>query len=138
MIVSWFRAALDLDTYRLSNLIRPQCAERAKPGRGQPVLIMHIGFFACFHAIPLKCSRFNKIATLQTDRHTDHRYYRHVTGYVSIISMHRPSTVTLAAHARRRLIIIFFLHITFTLYILKGHVLVGEHVRFSGYFPRIP
>ena len=47
VIVSGFRAALDLDTYPLSNLIRPPCAERAKPGRGKPVLIMHIGFFAC-------------------------------------------------------------------------------------------
>ena len=58
MIVSGFRAALDLDTCPLSSLIRPRCAERAKPerakperakpGRGKPVLIMHIGFFACF------------------------------------------------------------------------------------------
>ena len=48
VIVSGFRAALDLDTYPLRNLIRPRCAERAKPGRGKPVLIMHIGFFACF------------------------------------------------------------------------------------------
>ena len=48
VIVSGFRAALDLETYPLSNLIRPRCAERAKPGRGKPVLIMHIGFFACF------------------------------------------------------------------------------------------
>ena len=47
VIVSGFRAALDL------NLIRPRCAERAKPGRGKPVLIMHIGFLACFHAISL-------------------------------------------------------------------------------------
>ena len=39
---------LDLDTYPLRNLIRPRCAERAKPGRGKPVLIMHIGFLACF------------------------------------------------------------------------------------------
>ena len=31
--------------------------------RGKPVLIMHIGFFACFHAISLECSRFSKIAT---------------------------------------------------------------------------
>ena len=46
VIVSGFRTALDLDTYPLSNLIRPRCAERAKPGRGKPVLIMHIGFFA--------------------------------------------------------------------------------------------
>ena len=42
VIVSGLRAALDLDTYPLSNLIRPRCAERAKPGRGKPVLIMHI------------------------------------------------------------------------------------------------
>ena len=47
VIVSRFRTALDLDTYPLSN-IRPRCAERAKRGRGKPVLIMHIGFLACF------------------------------------------------------------------------------------------
>ena len=35
-IVSGFRAALDLDKYPLSNLIRPRCAERAKPGGGKP------------------------------------------------------------------------------------------------------
>ena len=64
VIVSGFRAALDLDTYHLSNLIRPRCAERAKPGRGKPVLILHIGFFACFHAISLERSRFSKIGTL--------------------------------------------------------------------------
>ena len=34
MIVSGFRAALDLN-------IRPRCAERAKPGRGKPVLIIY-------------------------------------------------------------------------------------------------
>ena len=64
VIVSGFRAALDLDTYPLSSLIRPLCTERANPGRGRPVLIMHIGFFACFHAISLECSHFSKIATL--------------------------------------------------------------------------
>ena len=64
VMVSGFRAALDLDTYPHRNLIRPQCAERAKPGRGKPVFIMHIGFLACFHAISLERSRFNKIATL--------------------------------------------------------------------------
>ena len=63
MIVS-VRAALDLDTYPLSNLICPRCAEWAKPGRGKPVLIMHICFFACFHAISLEHSHFSKIATL--------------------------------------------------------------------------
>ena len=66
MIVSGFTAALDLDTYPLiiSNFIHPRCAIRAKPGRGKPVLIMHIGFFACFHDISLERSRFRKIATL--------------------------------------------------------------------------
>ena len=63
MIVSGFKAALDLDKYRLTNLIRPRCAKRAKPGRSKPVLIMHIGFFASFHAISLERSRFSKIAT---------------------------------------------------------------------------
>ena len=63
VIVSRFRAALDLDIYPYMNLIRPRCAERAKPGRGKSVLIMHIGFFACFHGISLERSRFSKIAT---------------------------------------------------------------------------
>ena len=57
--VSGFTATLDLGTYPLSNFIRPWCAERAKPGQGKPVLIMHIGFFACFHAISLERSRFS-------------------------------------------------------------------------------
>ena len=46
--MSGFRAALNLDTCPLSNLIRPRCAEWAKPGRGKPVLIMHIGFSLVF------------------------------------------------------------------------------------------
>ena len=53
LIIIRMYTALDLDKYLLSNLIRPRCTERAKPGRGMPVLIMHIGFFACFHAIYL-------------------------------------------------------------------------------------
>ena len=60
MIVSGFRAALDLNTYPLSNLIRPRCAERAKPGRGKPVLIMRIGVFACFHAVSLERRSFQQ------------------------------------------------------------------------------
>ena len=63
VIVSGLTAALGLDTYPLSNLIRPPCAERAKRGRGKPVLITHIGFYTCFHAISLECGRFSKIAT---------------------------------------------------------------------------
>ena len=62
VIVSRFRIALDLNTYPISNFIRPRCAERAKRVRGEPLLIMHIGFFACFHTISLE--RFSKIATL--------------------------------------------------------------------------
>ena len=55
MIVSGFTAALDLDTYPLSNLIRPRCAERAKPGRGKPVLIMHIIWvFSLFSVVSAK------------------------------------------------------------------------------------
>ena len=62
VIVSRFRTAMD--TYPLSNFIRPRCAERAKRSRGKPVLIMHIGFLACFHAISLERSHFSKIASL--------------------------------------------------------------------------
>ena len=64
MIVSGFRAALDLDTYSLSKLNCSWCAEQAKRGRGKPVFIIHIGFFTCFYSISLKHSRFSKIATL--------------------------------------------------------------------------
>ena len=64
VIVSRFRTALDLDTYPLSNFIRPRCAERAKHGPGKPVLIMHIGFLACFQAVSPERSGFSKIATL--------------------------------------------------------------------------
>ena len=123
VIVSGFRAALDMDTYLLSiYFIRQRCAERAKRGRGKPVLIMHIGFFACFYAISLERSRFSKIAVpfscpcgtedvgiahkpprslqsensrRQTDKQTDRQTDTHT---------HRTTTVTLAAHARRGLI----------------------------------
>ena len=61
VIVSGFSTALDLDTNPLSNLIRPRCAERAKASQGKPVLIMHIGLFACFHAISLERSHFSKV-----------------------------------------------------------------------------
>ena len=46
VIVSGFRAALDLGTYPLSNLIRPRCAERAKPSRSKPVLIWLFRLFS--------------------------------------------------------------------------------------------
>ena len=107
---------LDLDTYPLRNLICPWSAERAKTGRGKPVLIMYIGFLACFHAISLvlaKSSRYFScpcrteaagiahkrlvacsariVADKQTDRQTDRQ-------------THRTTTVTLDVHARRGLI----------------------------------
>ena len=53
--MSEFRAALDLD-HRYCSL----CAERAKPSRGKTVLIMRIGFFACFHAISLETQSFQQ------------------------------------------------------------------------------
>ena len=122
VIVSRFRTAMDLDTYPLSNFIRPRCAERAKRSRGKPVLIMPIGFFSLFlrHIsrtqvlsakspvyISCPCGTVKMLVSLishlvacsprivvdkQTDRQTD----RHT---------HRTTTVTLAAHARRGLII---------------------------------
>ena len=69
VIVSGFRAALDLDTYPLSNLIRPRCAERAKPGRGKPVLIMHnYWLFRLFsHCIVLNC--ISRTQSFQQNRH---------------------------------------------------------------------
>ena len=116
MIVSGFRARLDLDTctYPLNNLIRPRCAERAKPGRGKPVqLIMHIGFFACFSC------HISRTQSFQQNRHI---IFVALKLLVSLISRpvacsprivvdththrqtHRPSTVTLAAHVCRGLI----------------------------------
>ena len=55
VIVSGFRTALDLDTYPFRNLIRPQCAERAKPGRGKPVLIHYAYWLFRLFAWPLPC-----------------------------------------------------------------------------------
>ena len=36
-LVAWVQSS----AYPLRNLISPRCAERAKPGAGMPVLIMH-------------------------------------------------------------------------------------------------
>ena len=97
---SGFRAALDLDTYPLSKLIRPLCAERTKPDRGKPVLIMHIIWLFrspersrfseiatfSFHALvalkllvslishPVACSP-RIVVEKQTDRQTQTKYY---------------------------------------------------------------
>ena len=48
----------------LSMLVATSHRLGALNGQGKPVLIMHIGFFACFYAISLERSRFSKIATL--------------------------------------------------------------------------
>ena len=64
MIVSEFRAALDLNTYPLRNFVHGVLNGLNLVEVYKPVLIMHIGFLACFHAISLEHSRFSKIATL--------------------------------------------------------------------------
>ena len=72
--MSGFRAALDLDTDILSNLICPQCAERAKPGRGKPALIMHILAFYLFFTpylsnavVSAKSPRFSSPCSTEAD-----------------------------------------------------------------------
>ena len=117
MIVSGFTAALDLDTYPLRNLIRPRCAERTKHGRGKPVLIMHIGFLAW-----LNSRHISRTQSFQQNRHVSFLALVALKLLVSLISRlvacssrivadrqtdrqtHRTTTVTLAAHARRGLI----------------------------------
>ena len=44
VIVSGFRAALDLDTYPLSNLIRPRCADRLNAVEAIQCSLCNIGF----------------------------------------------------------------------------------------------
>ena len=114
MIVSRLRAALDLDIYPLMKFIRPRCAERAKPGRGASAHYAywlfrlfsrhisrtqlfqqnhHISFLALV-ALKLMVSLISRLvscsARIVVDRQTDRQ-------------THRPSTVTLTAHARRGL-----------------------------------
>ena len=118
MIVSGFRAALDLDTYPLSNLIRPLCAERAKPGRGKPVLIMHNYWLFCLFS-----RHISRTQSFKQNRHIRFRALVALKLLVSLIShlvacsarivvdrhthtnrqTHRPNTVTVATFARRGL-----------------------------------
>ena len=117
VIVSRFRTALDLDTYPLSNFIRPRCAERAKRGRGKQVLdhyaywlfslfSRHISrtqsfqqnrhiIFPALVALNLLVSLINRLvacsARIIADKQTDKQ-------------THRTTTVTLATHVRRGLI----------------------------------
>ena len=122
VIVCRFRTALDLDTYPLSN-IRPWCPERAKRGRGKPVhaywlfslFSRHISrtqsfqqnrffIFRALVALKMLVSLISRLVACsprivvdkQTDRHT-----------------HRTTTVTLAAHARRGLIILLTHTVTY-------------------------
>ena len=96
VIVSGFRTALDLDTYPLSNLIRPQCAERAKPGRGKPVLIIYAYWlFRLFS---------HHISQMQSFQKNCHVLFHALVALKLLVSLiNRTTTVTLAAHARRGL-----------------------------------
>ena len=64
VIVSRFRTALDLDTYPLSNFIRPRCAERAKRGRGKPVLIIY-----AYWLFSLFSRHISRTQSFQQNRH---------------------------------------------------------------------
>ena len=93
------------------NLNCPRCYERAKP---EPVLVMRIGFFACFHAISLERSHFSKIATLFfCSCSTEAVGIAHISRLVACSARivadkptHRTTTVTL--HACRGLIIMWY------------------------------
>ena len=110
-IVSGFRAALDLNTYPLRNLIRLRCAEQAKLGRGKASAHYAYWLFSLFSrhisrtqsfqqnrhinfpalvALKLLISLMSRLVAcsprFRPDRHTD----RHTD---------RTTTVTLAAHA---------------------------------------
>ena len=96
MIVIGFRAVLDLDTNPLSNLIHPQCAEEAKPSRAKlimqnPYIIFH-SLVALKRFVLLISRRVGYSARIVVDKQTEKQ-------------THTPSTVTLAAHARRGLIL---------------------------------
>ena len=77
------------------------------------MLIMHIGFFACFHAISLERSRhinFHALVALKLlvslISHLVACSARIVVDRQTNKQTHRPTTVNLAAHARRRLIML--------------------------------
>ena len=64
------------------------------------MLIMHIGFLACFHAISLERSRFSKIASLRalvalkmleiySKQRDDCRHNNYLTIIISIVSLGR-------------------------------------------------
>ena len=89
MIVSGFRAALDLDTYLLSKLIRPLCAEWAKSLALSLIFTPYLSnavvsaksphYFHALAALKLLISLISRpvacspriVVDKQTDRHTD-------------------------------------------------------------------
>ena len=76
VIVSGFTAALDLDTYPLRNLIRPRCAEQAKP-----VLIL----YACW-PFSLFSRHISRTQSFQQNRHFTFRALVALRMLVSLIS----------------------------------------------------
>ena len=74
------------------------------------MLIMHIGFLACFHAISLERSRFSKIATFFSCTCSTeavgvaHKPPSSLCARIVVDRQtHRTTTVTLAVHVRRGL-----------------------------------
>ena len=109
VILNGFRAALDLDTYPLKNVIRPQCTERAKPGRGKPVLIIY-----AYWLFRLFSRHISRTQSFQQNRHIIFLALIVLKLLVSLISclvacsarivVDRRTTVTLAAHVPQGLI----------------------------------
>ena len=95
--LSGFRAALDLDTYSLSNLIRLQCADiLAFSLFFTPYLQNRRVIFHALVALKLLVSLISRLVAwsvqIVVDRQTNRQTNRHRT---------TTCTVTLAAHARR-------------------------------------
>ena len=81
VIVSRFRTALDLDTYPFSNFIRPRCAERAKRGRGKP-LIAHYAYWL----FSLFSRHISRTQSFQQNRQLNFRALVALKMLVSLIS----------------------------------------------------
>ena len=82
----------------------PKVHRASGSGRGKPSAIMHIGFFACFHSISLERSRFrNFYFSSSRSSETAGIANRPPRARISVDT--QIQTKTLAAHARRGLII---------------------------------
>ena len=96
VIVSGFRAALDLDSYPLSNLICLRCAERAKP---KPVLIMHN-----YWLFSLLSRHISRTQSFQQNRHINfHALVAQAVGIAHVDCSAR-EVVDRQTHAHRGLI----------------------------------